>query len=214
MESEKTNRLWMALMVIGLMALATLVTAARSDGAPAGPISGSVSVKVVEAGSDNGSGEPLPVSGAFVMVGPRKDVPFPGNIGYTDENGEIVFTHLSLNGPQTVTAGASGYQLYSILNVNASSVQIPLAPKERTAPTSSVTGGLSGFAGTNCDNWLQAAGVIPVFSLDKILNFDFTELLSENQPLTLPNGDTIYLPDNLVIPAQKEAPGYPAFICP
>ena len=202
----------MALVVIGLLALAILVSAstleARTDGASAEPISGNVRVKVVIAGSDDGSGKPLPLSEAFVMIGPRKGVPFPGNTGYTDENGEIVFTHLSLNGPQTVTAGADGYQLYSILNVNASSVQIPLAPKERTAPTSSVTGGLSGFSGTDCDNWLQAAGVIPVFSLDKILNFDFTELLSENQPLELPLGlGTIYLPGNLVIPEQKEAPG-------
>ena len=208
----------MALVVIGLLALATLITAssleARTDGASAEPISGNVRVKVVVAGSDNGSGEPLPISGAFVMVGPRKGVPFASNTGQTDGNGEIEFTHSSLAGPQTVTAGASGYQLHSILNVNASSVQIPLAPKERTETTYSVTGGLTGFTGTDCDNWLQAAGVIPVFSLDKILSFDFTELLSEKQAIILPDPvGTIYLPGNLVIPEQKEAPGYSTFIC-
>ena len=208
MQPVKTNRLRMALMVIGLLALATLVTAsslqAQSAGALAESISGSVSVKVVEAGSDNGLGEPVPISGAFVMIGLRKNVPFTGNTGLTNENGEIVFTDPSLSGPQAVTAGASGYQLYSILDVNAASVEIPLAPKERTDPTSSVTGGLTGFTGTDCDNWLQAAGVIPVFSLDKILNFDFTELLSENQAISLPLVGDIYLPGNLVIPKQRE----------
>jgi hypothetical protein len=216
MQPVKANRLRMALMMIGLLALANLTTAsslhARSDGVSDGSISGSVSVKVIEAGSDNGMGESVPISGAFVMVGPRKNVPFTGNTGYTNENGEIVFTHPSLNGPQAVTAGASGYQLYSILDVNAASVEIPLAPKERTDPTSSVTGGLTGFTGTDC-GWLEAAGVIPVFSLDKILNFDFTELLSENQPISLPLVGDIYLPGNLVIPKQKvEADGIPCIL--
>ena len=203
MHPAKTTRLWMALMMFGLLALATLGT---PNGASAEPVSGSISVKVVEAGSDNGLGEPVPISGAFVMIGPRKGVPFTDNTGLTDENGEIVFTHPSLSGPQAVTAGASDYQLYSILDVNAASVEIPLAPKERTDPTSSVTGGLTGFPGIDCDDWLQAAGVIPVFSLDKILNFDFTELLSENVKLKILTYE-FYLPGNLVIPAQKELPG-------
>ena len=55
MKPEKTKRPWVTLMLIGLLALGLLGIA---NGASAEPISGNVRVKVVIAGSDNGSGQP------------------------------------------------------------------------------------------------------------------------------------------------------------
>jgi len=181
---------------------------ASQGGTGGGPISGSVFVKVVEAGTDDGTGEPLPISGAFVMVGEEAGVPFAANTGTTDGSGQILFNHPALFGPQTVTAGAAGFRYFSFVDVNASQIVIPLQLRNPTVPTSRVTGSLSSFPGVDCDDYLQLALVTPLFGLDALIGFSLAHQLSENVPVDI-LGDTVYLPGNLVIPSQKEWPENP-----
>jgi len=178
---------------------------ASQGGTGGGPLAGTITIKVVEAGTDDGTGNPLPVPGAFVMVGQQEDDPFPGNYGTTDAQGEITFTDPALVGPQSVTAGADGYQFYSFLDVDASDIIIPLASRSPSVATSSVTGSLSSFPGIDCDNWIQLSIVMPPISLSDLMGFNIQGQLSDPVPITLMD-DTVYVPGNLVIPSQNENP--------
>ena len=181
---------------------------AESSGTGGGPLSGAIHVRVVGADPDEGVGDARPITGAFVMVGSRSGVPFSGNVGYTDAEGEITFMDPRLYGPQTVTAGAEGYRLFSLVGADAAEIVISLQPKDSPAPTSSVEGELTNFPGLDCDDRIQAAGVIPVFSLDQLMNFDVGTLVSESTAVEI-LGRECYLPGNIVIPCQKELPEKP-----
>ena len=197
------------LLVCGLAAAGIMTASqilAESGGTSGGPLVGSLTVTVIEAGSDDGTGTPLPVPGAFVMVGLEAGSPFTGNYGVADANGEITFTDPALSGFQTVTAGANGYRYYSFVDVDASNVVIPLRLKNASVPTSNVTGSLSSFPGDDCDNWLQMAIVFPTLDLNDLVGFNVAGQLTDSVPITI-LGDTVYVPGNLVIPAQKEGGG-------
>jgi len=178
---------------------------ASQGGTGGGPLAGTITVRVVEAGTDDGTGNPLPVPGAFVMVGLHEDDPFPGNTGTADGAGQIVFSDPALAGPQSVTAGADGYQFYSFLGVDAAQVVVPLSLRDPAVATSSVTGTLSSFSGVDCDNQIQLAIVTPALSLADLMGFNIQGQLSDPVPIDL-LGDTVYVPGNLVIPSQKENP--------
>jgi len=179
-----------------------------SSGTGGGPISGSVHVTVIKAGSDAGGAPPVPVPGAFVMIGLHEGEPFQGNYGFADGNGEITFSDPALEGPQIVTAGADGYEFYTFADVDASEITIPLKAKNIVVPTSQVTGSLSNFSGVNCDNLMQMALVIPPISLESLIGFNIAGQLTENVPVDI-FGTIVYLPGNLVIPTQKELPTLP-----
>jgi len=178
---------------------------ASQGGTGGGPLAGTLSVKVVEAGTDDGTGQPLPIPGAFVMVGLEEGDPFLGNFGTTNAQGEITFSHPSLMGPQHVTAGANGYRFYSFLDVDAAQVVLPLSLRSPSVSVSNVTGSLTSFSGVDCDNWLQLAIVMPALSMGDLMGFDIQGQMTQRVPLDL-MGDTVYVPGNLVIPSQKENP--------
>lgn len=163
-----------------------------------GEINGTCTIKVVR--SDTGAA----ISGAFVMIGLKAGEPFSGNFGFTNASGEIPFNSPVLKGPQTITAGASGYRFFSFVDVNASQIEIPLQPKDPVAETASVTGGLTGFDGVNNDGKVQAALVIPTMNLDDLMMLDFSSLLSEDVLLMSVLGTDYYIPGNIVIPEQTE----------
>ena len=188
---------------------ATSALRAETGGTGGGPISGSILVTVVESGSDDGTGNPLPVPGAFVMVGLSAGDPFVGNTGYTDANGEITFTDAALSGPQTITAGAAGYTYYSFVDANAAEVVLPLELSDPAWALSQVSGSLSGFSGVDCDNWIQLSIVLPTLTLEDLIGFDVASQLTEDVPVDI-LGTTYYLPGNIVIPTQKENPAVPS----
>ncbi len=205
----------MAFLVTWLVCLGSVFVADRaggigilSSGTGGGPIAGSVHVTVIKAGSDTGGAQPVPIPGAFVMVGLHEGEPFQGNYGFTNAYGEITFMDPALVGPQVVTAGANGYEFYTFADVNASDITIPLKEKNVVVPTSQVTGSLSNFPGVNCDNIMQMALVIPPVKVESLLAFDLAGQLTENVPVDIA-GEIVYLPGNLVIPTQKENPVLP-----
>jgi hypothetical protein len=179
---------------------ARTVSAATFGSTGGGEINGTCTIKVVR--SDTG----VSILGAFVMVGLKSGDPFSGNFGFTDGNGEITFNSPVLKGPQTVTAGASGYRFFSFVNVNASRVEIPLQPRNPVSETASVTGGLTQFDGIDNDGKIQAALVIPTMDLDALMMLDFDSLLFEDVLLNV-LGTDYPIPGNIVIPTQTEYSG-------
>jgi len=195
------------LILCGLLALGAWTGTrllADMGGTGGGPLTGTILVTVVEEGTDDGTGNPLPVPGAFVMVGLAEDDPFPGNHGFADANGEISFSDPALTGMQTVTAGASGYQYYSFVDVDAAEIVISLEPRI-TVFTSSVTGGLTGFSGVNNDGNVQLGLTLQTMRIEDLTRgLDIAGMLSPEVSVNFPIAGATCLPGNVYIPTQFE----------
>ena len=205
---SRMNRL-PVLILCGLLALGTWAGTrllADTGGTGGEPLAGTIYITVGEEGTNDGTGNPLPVPGAFVMVGLKAGDPFPGNYGFTDTNGEISFSDPALTGFQTVTAGAAGYQYFTFVDVDASEITIPLKPSGFTN-TSQVSGGLSSFPGDDCDNWIQTALVLPTMNIEDLTRgFNLGGMMSTEVIMSVSFIGDMCVPGNLHIPSQKENP--------
>jgi len=174
-----------------------------TGGTGGGPISGTLSVTVVEAGTTT------PVVGAFVMVGPGENTPFQNNIGTTDAAGTIVFTDSALQGAMTVTAAAAGHQIFSLFDVNAAEIIIPLAGGDTSGGTTYFVG--DDITGIDVDNgvahygdgYIDIAFVMPGLSLDSVTNMDLGMSFADMETVTI-LGQQIEMPSNIYIPQQWE----------
>ena len=197
-----TVALFCGMTGLGLLAGSWLL--ADSGGTGGGPLVGTMHVTVVEEGSDDGTGNPLPIPGAFVIVGLEEGNPFAGNVGYADGNGEITFTDPALTGLQTVTAGATGYQYFSYVDVDAAEVVISLQFRD-IVDTSTVTGGLTGFSGVNNDGKIQLGLALQTLRIDDLTQgLDIEAMLSPEVSVSFPIAGTVCLPGNVLIPTQYE----------
>ena len=178
-------------------------------GTGGGPILGSVTVTVVEDGVEDEFGGPVEIEGAMVMVGMRDGDPFEGNVGWTDANGQVSFYDPALDDPQVVTAGADGYGYFTLVNVDAAQVVIPLKEYDPIVDTAEVDGTWTGFTATECDAYLQAGATFPMMTLSDIMAFDIESLLSNNECIELPIIGTLPMPGALVIPNDRELPYVP-----
>lgn len=171
-------------------------------GTGGGPISGSLQVRVVYGGTTD------PVAGAFVMAGAMAGHPFPGNWGFTAENGEITFTHPDLQGPISVTAGAAGYQYFTIVSVDANDLVISLKPILASGQAYEVGDYVSGIDVDNGpinygDGWVDMAFVTQGLTLEDFLYFDWQSLCGPMETMEL-IGSEVEIPSNIFIPQQWE----------
>jgi hypothetical protein len=90
-----------------------------------GPIQGSVNVGVL----DPNSGQPIP--GMLVQLGYDADLRYAA---VTDENGLATVSGPDVNGPQTITAGATGVEFVTYTEVNARNVTMFAAPYPQSMP--------------------------------------------------------------------------------
>jgi hypothetical protein len=194
--------------LFGCLAAAGILTGswllADSGQTGGGALAGSIHVTVIDEGTDDGTGNPLPVPGAFVMVGLREGDPFAGNFGFADSNGEITFTDPAIAGLQTVTAGAEGYRYFSFVDVDASEIVIPLQARDAVS-TSSVSGGLTSFSGVNNDGQVQLGLALQTLRIEDLTKgLDIQGMLSPEVSVTFPVAGAVCLPGNAVIPTQYE----------
>ncbi len=171
-------------------------------GTGGGPIAGFLHVQVVHEGTSN------PFPGAFVMVGPRDGVPFPGNWGFASETGEISFADANLQGPVCITAGAAGYAYFTLVSVNANDLVLPLSPISNTPTTYQVGDNVSGIDVNNGtfhlgDGYLDMAFVMPTLQLQTLMSFDMQSLLGPPETIDI-LGQSFEVPSNIFIPQQWE----------
>jgi hypothetical protein len=198
---------------IGLVAISIMLAGiAAAQAAPADPLggtggdplSGTLSVRVVAAGSTD------PIVGAFVMVGPSEGNPFAGNVEFTDGTGEVVFNDPSLTGSITVTAGAAGMGYHTVFDLGVDEVVLPLAP---VAPAATARIG-DDFAGIEVNNGIACIGdgnfdvgfILPALSVEEALSpggvLDLF-LSSSEEPMSTPLGE-VPVPSNIYAPQQCE----------
>ncbi|MHC4944530.1 MAG: hypothetical protein ACYTG7_16050 [Planctomycetota bacterium] len=173
-----------------------------SGGTGGGPIAGSLNVKVVYDGTIN------PVEGAFVMAGSAPGCPFPDNWGLTSAAGEIAFSHSGLKGPITVTAGLAGYQYFTLVNVDANDLVIPLKPVSTSTTTYEVGDKVSGIDVDNGlfnvgDGNVDMAFVVNSMTLEELMSFNIEGLLGPMEIMEI-LGNQFEVPSNLYVPQQYE----------
>ncbi len=205
----KPGRVFLFLTVLFLLpAHSGLATgaSAMSDplgGTGGGPISGSISVRVVLDGTTD------PVAGAFVMIGSWPGDPFDGNWGLTSAAGEISFADPALQGPVTVTAGAAGLRYFTLVSVDANDLVIPLKPVSMSEPVYEVGDFVSGIDVDNGwlnsgDGFLDMAFVIPAFEMNPLMAFNMANLLGPSDTVDI-LGQPFEVPSNVFIPQQYES---------
>ena len=87
------------------------------NGTSGGPIDGALNLTVVH------STTRAPVQGAHVAVARDHGAWWRG---YTDERGQVIFSEPGLSGPVSVTASRDGFTAYSIVDVDARDVALPI----------------------------------------------------------------------------------------
>lgn len=176
-------------------------------GTGGGPIAGSLTVRVIESEGEEFR-QPVPIEGAMVMVGIREEVPFAGNVGFTDADGYISFIDPALEGAQTVTAGADGFGYFTLMDVDATQIVLPLEEYDPAVELVEVDGYWAGFSGTDCDDIIHAGFTLPTIDLSKLMGFDLESLLVNNDCHEFPIIGELPVPGALVIP-DKEFPLLP-----
>lgn len=174
----------------------------RTGSTGGGAINGSLQVTVVYESTG------LPVSGAFVMVGPRENYPFTGNVGYTNSSGVVQFSNVALVGPISVTAGAANHELFTLVGVNANTLTIPLRISSETSTTYQIGDYVSGVEVNNGfihagDGYVDMALVTHALSLEMVMNFDIANLIGPMETMSV-LGNEVEVPSNVFIPQQWE----------
>lgn len=163
---------------------------------------GTLIVRVLDART----GDPLP--GAYVQVGPAPGNPFPGNWGSTGPRGGIMFTHALLVGGQTVTAGADGFSLLTVIRAVADSITIPLSPQTAESGAGmaqvEVAGTIPGLATRSNDGHLDLAIVYPALELSEILGARSSNFSAPPDTVQFPIIGRVVLPGNVSVPGQTE----------
>ncbi len=177
----------------GLLAFAGMVGSARGD---------TLSVRVYDARSGS------PMGGAFVQVGQAPGDPFSGNSGSTGPDGKITFSNPLLVGPQTVTAGYTGYSLLTIVESAVDSIALGLttsiAPTHLPPPKSQVSGTVTGIQVKNNDGNLDVGMVYPAVHLADLLSTGTLPFEVPADTVNFPIIGNVVLPGNIVVPTQTE----------
>lgn len=195
---------------------------------------GNLEIAAVDA--DSGA----PINGAVFMIGTAPDTlyqraagrhvrgdagndPNTGTTG-ADGKGRLIDYGDNLNGPQTVTVGAEGYEYVTLVGLSASQARVALRRVDPPAPeTVSLNGELSQYNDLRNDGQTDAGVVLGSFDISGLSTFGLNDLLGRFEcwdPVIEPGliGDTVDevpTPGNLVVPAQQESVfGFPVNINP
>ena len=180
--------------VIATVALSTLV----------GPVAhaGALRVVVLDARSRT------PIPGAFVQVGPAPGSPFAGNSGATASDGSIAFDDPALVGPQTVTAGAEGFSLLTVIEAASDSITLPLHAETLGntifGPKAEISGTTVGIQTRDNDGNVDVGVVYPALKLSDVLGRRTAPVEVPTDRVSFPIVGAKDVPGNIVIPRQTE----------
>lgn len=163
-----------------------------------GPIAGTLNVQVI----DGLTG--APIEGAFCQVGEAPGTPFAGNLGFTNAGGNVSFTDAALTGAQTVSVGKTGYNYFTVYDIDASTMIIPIIQYDDEVQKSVYDGVVNGIGFTNNDGNFDLAIVLPTIGIGDITslaNFGtFSPIVLDTFPLIGETG----IPGILYLPFQVE----------
>lgn len=144
-----------------------------------------------------------PLAGAAILIGPRENVPFPGNLLTTDANGMVPLPTDWIDG-QPLTVEAPGYVRTTWMS------QVP-APSMifavRTVPKNQqveLTGKTTGYKNLQKDGWVDVGVVFPAVRRNQLASLQVTDLISPDVDIITIFGQSVEIPSNVSIPQQTE----------
>lgn len=143
-----------------------------------------------------------PIPDASVLIGPRENVPFPGNLLKSNANGVVVLP-AAWTDAQPVTIEAAAFVRTTWMS--QSPTALVLSPRRKpSAQRLEFKGKTTGYTNLKQDDWLDVGVVFPALRRDQLASLQVTDLISpEIDTLTI-LGQTIEIPSNISIPKQDE----------
>jgi hypothetical protein len=144
-----------------------------------------------------------PIPDATVLIGPRENVPFPGNLLKTDANG-VVKLPAAWTDAQPVTIEASAFVRTTWMS-QAPTASV-LSPRRKPATQRlEFKGKTTGYTKLkDNDDWLDVGVVFPALRRDQLASLQVTDLISPEIDQISILGQTIEVPSNISIPKQVE----------
>lgn len=158
------------------------------------PVAGQIIV------ADN-TGTPIP--DATVLIGPRENVPFPGNLLKSDANG-VVKLPTAWTDSQPVTIEAAAFVRTTWMSQTPNG--LVLTPRRKpSAQRLEFKGKTTGYKSlVDNDDWLDVGVVFPALRRDQLASLQVTDLISPEVDTISILGQTIEIPSNISIPKQDE----------
>jgi hypothetical protein len=126
----------------------------------------------------------------------------------TPPNGTVLFQDPRLVGPQTVTAGATGYAYTAVIRSAQGTLRLPLytalADTVIHGTPARISGTVDAIARVDNDGFFDLAVVLPALSLDNVLGSGQLGFVLPEDTATFPIVGTIPWLANLVMPTQTE----------
>lgn len=143
-----------------------------------------------------------PVANAKILIGHEPNVPFQNNIVTTGSNGEVSVP-AGWNQELPITISKDGFVRTSYLK------QIPEGQifdirHRKSSSKHTVKGSATGFGSLPSDGFIDFALSISTLDNQSALNFDITQLISEETDAVNVMGQTLDIPTNVFVPKQKE----------
>jgi hypothetical protein len=171
------------------------------------PADGNVRVRVVD---ETGA----PLGSAHVMIGTAEApdlyqtewnaAPGGDNTGLSDPDGYVEFVDLgpNLDGPLTLTAAADQRQYFTVVDVDAADLVLPLAPVYPDSTMGSLTGAVAPVPAPDNDP-IEVAVVLDEFRLEALRSFSVDSLFGDAECYSAGGaaGD-VPIQSNVYIPAQ------------
>lgn len=149
----------------------------------------------------NSDGQPIP--GARVLIGPRENVPFPGNLLRTDASGQILIPK-GWNNAQPLTIDAPGFVRATYFNRGRSDVNLYTLRRLPSSQRLELNGVAKNIGPIQRDGFIDAGLVFPALRRAEVNTLQIDSLISpESDPISIA-GETVNVPSNVTFPEQTE----------
>lgn len=147
----------------------------------------------------NSNGEPL--ANAQYLIGTAQNIPFVGNFGVTNEQGEIQIPAAWMN-PEMITIDAPGYLRATYMQMPPEGREIRLTKK--FVAIAELRGKTSGHPVRNKDDIIDFSLVMNALTRQDLLNFQIQKVVSPLSDVIKAVGQEIPVPSNVSLPKQTE----------
>jgi len=146
--------------------------------------------------------EGQPVVGAQILIGPRQKVPFEGNYGRTNDQGEFAIPP-GWTQAEMVTIDAPGYLRATYMAQNPEPRRFIL--KKRFEAEAELGGVTSGHPVVQRDGLVDYALVMSAMTRQDLLNFQIQKVMSPVNDTISAVGREFPIPSNVSLPRQSES---------
>lgn len=148
-----------------------------------------------------------PIAGARVLIGPKENTPFPGNLLMTDSKGQVRVPPAWVD-PQPITIDAPGFVRATYFDRLPQSETLTL----RSAPTTTphqLTGETTGYGNLARDGYIDIGIVVPALTRTEANTLQMGLLISPESDEMSVVGQTVQVPTNIAFPTQTETYIFP-----